>query len=329
MINLYEYIRIIKIFISNEKLLFLIKFEVNMVNKKHVLLSSFLLAAFVLIIAGLYSMDFTNAEKSEAVQSWSNGFPSGPHFNLNIHGKSDSFACNPSSDGSSIFVKEYGYSEIQYIMNRKSSLSELSVIDPCAMGESDPAKIQLPSGKYQVYARVLGKPGNQKTGEERSVVFYPKIVDACNDNETAPIDGFDSFIDCSAESLMELGVVTANGAFTLDETKLTRIAPVRGKNQAQPITDMFYWTGYACDDLYDTNNDGEITMDDLAGIDFNNDGVFNTEDLNYYLEFNCQYFDDAWVFDIADLVVYGWDYYNQGTKLVQVRFYPESTTVYS
>ena len=35
-----------------------------------------------------------------------------------------------------------------------------------------------------------------------------------------------------------------------------------------------------------------------------------------------------WIFDIADLVVYGWDYYNSGAKLIQIRFYPDDQTEY-
>jgi hypothetical protein len=291
---------------------------------------SFVFMGIVIGTMALYSANApaTVAQKSAAVQAWSNGFPSGPHYNLNIHGKGATFTCNPTPGGNSIFVKEYGYSEIYYIMNRKSTLTGMYVIDPCAMGESDPAKVQLPTGKYQVYARVLGKPGKVKTGEVRKVVFSPKLVDACNDNASAPIDGFGDFVDCSDESLIGLGVVTANDAFVKTSTELTRIAPVKGKNQAQPITDMFYWSGYACDASFDTNLDGQITSIDFGNVDYNLDGVIDAGDLTSYLELNCQSYNNAWIFDIADLVVYGWDYYNQGTKLVQVRFYPETTTVY-
>ena len=299
-----------------------------MVKTKHMWIVSLVFTALVLASMGLYSISITGMSakgKPADVQAWSNGFPSGAHFNLNIHGKKDSFVCDPTSGGGSIFVREYGYAEIQYIMNKKSPLTELNVIDPCAMSKKDPAKIQLPKGTYQVYARVLGKPGKIKTSEERKVVFYPKLIDACNDNVT-PIKGFGDFIDCSDESLLGLGLVTTKGAFVKEEQELIRIAPVKGKNKAQPITDMFYWSGYVCEEVYDTNGDGEITMDDFGNADLTGDGLVNEEDLEFYLEFNCQWFEEAWIFDIADLVIYGWDYYNHGTKLVQVRFYPEDST---
>jgi len=45
----------------------------------------------------------------------SNGFPSGEHFNLNIHGKKDGFICDPTPGGGSVFVDEVGPATIQYV----------------------------------------------------------------------------------------------------------------------------------------------------------------------------------------------------------------------
>ena len=267
----------------------------------------------------------TSSGKPADVVLWSNGFPSGEHYNLNIHGKKANFSCDSSPGGNSIFVPEYGQSEIQLIQNKKSSLEGLYVIDKCSFSEQDPAKIQLPSGEYQVYARILAKPGNKKTGEERKVIFYPKLIDACNDNPTSPIDGFGDYIDCSNESLIGLGVVTKDGIFDKQSQELIRISPVRGQNKAQSITDMFQWSGYACTEIYDTNLDGEITLADVT-TDLDSDGDIDEFDLIIYLELYCSYYEHEWIFNIADLVVYGWDYYNSGAKLVQIRFYPLRTT---
>jgi len=62
-----------------------------------------------------------------------NGFPAGPHYNLNIHGKKVGFACNDTPGGGSVFVDEYGPAKIQYVSNKKGSLTELMVLDPCAV----------------------------------------------------------------------------------------------------------------------------------------------------------------------------------------------------
>ena len=40
------------------------------------------------------------------------------------------------------------------------------------------------------------------------------------------------------------------------------------------------------------------------------------------------YYENEWIFNIADLVVTQQDITNDGTKLLQVRFYPVATTEY-
>jgi hypothetical protein len=269
----------------------------------------------VTILVGIVCLAVVFAAKPAEVIDWSNGFPSGEHFNLNIHGKKEGYQCDKASGGGSVFVPEYGVSEIHILQNKRSKVSELNVIDPC--GFEDPALVQLPSGEYSVYARILAKPGKD---DVREVVLYPKLVDACNYvNETVDPNG--EAIDCDNETLFGLGLITKDGAFKLDNATLERIAPVKGKNKAQPITDMFLWSGYACDAVYDTNGNGEIDLGDVP--DMNGDLVVDKLDLQLYLDTYCISYLDEWVFNIADLVIYGWDYHNNGAKLVQVRFYPQ------
>lgn len=133
------------------------------------------------------------AGKPQNVMEWSNGFPSGEHFNLNIHGKKDNYVCNNSEEaepfGNSIFVPLNGLSEINFFSNKKSPAEDITVLDPCAAplettsGDSDPALIQIPANEvFQVYARILGTPTIKKDDPiEPSVVFYPKLPIACDD----------------------------------------------------------------------------------------------------------------------------------------------------
>jgi len=95
----------------------------------------------------------------------SNGYPSGEHHNLNIHGKDSAFNCTSTVGGKSVFILEYGDSKIQYVTNKKSSVTELTVLDPCAEAfsvDESPAKVQIPyeSQGYYVLARVRAKPQN-------------------------------------------------------------------------------------------------------------------------------------------------------------------------
>jgi hypothetical protein len=104
-------------------------------------------------------------------------------------------------------------------------------------------------------------------------------------------------------------------------------------NKAVSISDLFYWSGSWIDAMYDYNGDGEITVADLdkdldgtPDWDPNEDGLFNEVDVTWIWANLGHEETDKWVFDLADLVTYGWDYENNGSKLVQVRFYPVGET---
>lgn len=315
-------------------------------------------------LAAVFTVAMANqvlADKPVDVVMWSNGFPSGEHLNLNIHGKKDDYNCDASAGGGSVFVPEYGDSEIDFVQNKKSSSTELTVHDKCAYFDGDPALVQLPKGEYQVYARILGKP--RKEGEPREVVFYPKLVEACDDTLSAldtngngdidlldldtdgdgipdqDLDGngivdeadltlyydFPDAVDCTDSFLLGTGVVTSNGVFDMDSQELIR---TKGKSTAVDVTALFQWSGYACDQIYDVNGNGEIDLGDLEGVDLTGDGLVDGDDLELYLMTSCTLLESEWVFDIADLVVHGWDYENNGSKLVQTRFYPVDTTTF-
>lgn len=259
------------------------------------------------------------AGKPAAVVEWSNGFPSGEHYNLNIHGKKDGFACDGSAGGGSVFVPEYGTSDIEFIQNKKSSVSTLSVLDTCAGFDGDAAQVQLPAGEYQVYARILAKPA--KADESREVVFHPSLKETCNDSGT---ENFTAATSCEESFLLGTGLITSNGVFDLDTQELQRTT---GKSKATDITSLFQWSGYACDQSLDTDGDGAMTSADAG--DYNGDGIIDDADLADYLAQGCTWYDSEWVFNLADLVVYGWEYKNNGAKLVQVRFYPVDSTSYA
>ena len=251
-----------------------------------------------------------------------NGFPSGPHYNLNIHGKKADFVC-PAQEfdsitglpvyGNSIFVPEYGEGIQIYMQSGKGSkaaaITELQAIDPCAGFDGDGAVIQLPKNDtgYRVYARALAKPT-----DEPSMTVIPSLV---------------MVQDESGNDLVYLGLVTSTGFLMPNGTFIRQ----PGKSKAQDITGMFEWTGVVC---YFTAPTGDYTPSQICCTDTSVplDGIYDAcqaplddgscPDGYTLLSTFCQSFADEWVFNIGDFVTYLWTAQNDGLKLLQVRFYP-------
>ena len=171
------------------------------------------IAASAVLLGGIFALGFgdemiafaakpQNNGAGKDVIANSNGFPSGPHFNLIIHGK-ESFDSSNCADagGKSVFTPLYsnfGEETLQMFANKKASLSNLVVKDKCTEGfDSDPAQVQIPTkietdeglvditdGMY-VFARVHGTPNNDK-GEPSNIALWPDPnIEACNLNATA------------------------------------------------------------------------------------------------------------------------------------------------
>ncbi len=288
----------------------------------------------------------------------SNGFPSGMHFNLNIHGHDLSLddPCTHEAGGKSVFIDEYGSSTIEYRTNKKSSLTELTVTDPCATGDgkvsiSIPMKVtvtnevtliseNVPVDGYYVYGRILGKPQNGKSDDDgrSNILFSPNMVtDAYN-------------LD---EELVVLGLITWNATYFPGDNAFYRFddptAKGKGKSKAKEITHLFEYTGWVVDDILDTNSDlddgipdgiisiwdvplgnYDISTDPLGTAtsdnrDFDNDGDEDDDDVAAWLatqgDLAIEYIEE-WIFNIADVVTTEGEVNNDGTKLFQIRFYP-------
>ena len=362
---------------------------------------SLTIATGIIVLGAVLSLGFIGefdafAKKPSNTPDWKIWDLHGEHSVLNVHGKKDTHQCNNSNEGiepygSSIFVLEYGTSQINFVSNKRSNIDHLQVIDPCAApfgvnGNIDPALVQLPTGDHQVYVRILGKPNNGgggQTGEPSTAkISSPRIIQLCDLQENDP--NAETRTDCDKidenDEILPLGLVTNNGGvfgladdgITLERWEDPTPTKGKGKSKAYDITNLFLWTGVVCDETilgaWDLNFDGLLNIDDF---DFNLNGVIDPQDLvdlglaldiaaaeaiitaaenavpddssipsndNLVIDnvaefaafieiqfggvFNCQAFFDQWVFNIADLVLYGLDYYNDGAKLVHFRFYP-------
>jgi len=310
-----------------------------------------LLMAVALIVALVAGISTAFAAKPQNVIAKSNGFPSGEHFNLNIHGKKDGFTCDPSiNGGGSIFVDQYGPATIQYVVNKKSSVGNLTVLDACAV-DGGTAKVQLPyeSQGYFVFARILGKPNNGKSGNESSIILYPNVVkQACNDDPLNPDPNFGNYTSCD-DALWALGLIVGSNVYGATPQGFVRFDPAatpgKGNSKGTDITPLFTYSGWVGNQTEFDSLDiaapfGELTDADVPGnLTPYEPDIWNydvepngTIDINEWLDFAADalgigtYYHNEWIFNIADLVVTEQKIHNDGTKLLQIRFYPVDTT---
>jgi hypothetical protein len=283
--------------------------------KRIINLSSSILALIVLMAAS------ANAEKPERVDgTLPNGFISGEHYNLNIIGKKEGFNCQKEqvdADGNPVygkvvFIPETGPAQI-YMQSGKGKKFEdvttLQVLDPCA-NDGDGATLQLPKNDlgYRVFARALGKP----VGVD-SISLTP---------------GLNIVEDENGNNLLYLGLVTNNG-FQPSGQPFSR---EKGKSTAIEISDLFKWYGsvcyfsipdetyysqYVCCDAVDPETDECMRYTFVGEAE-------SCGDASAIPVYCVDYLTDPapWVFNIAEFVEYLWTTDNKGTKLLQVRFYP-------
>ena len=128
-------------------------------------------------------------------------------------------------------------------------------------------------------------------------------LDGNNDNkltfEDFDVSGPDGVID--ADDIAILNTIPLIGVVFTEATILeAETAIAEGIDGAIDETEFDVWLN--------------IILDDLTVI-FNDDGFAI-----------CQEFFNEWVFNVADIVLFGFDYENKGSSLTQLRFYPIITT---
>ena len=225
-----------------------------------------------------------------------NGFPSGPHFNLNLLGKSDNFYCpapeyddlNNQIFGNVIFFpREQRNDAITVLMESgtkgpkgATGTTELQVTDWCTesfpdygQNTGDGAALRLPANAagYAVYGRLTGKPPREG---ETTVSFAPDLVYVSDE---------------AGNDLVLLGLVDSGGIATFSQTGATlnrtdSTTSGKGVNKATNLTGLFEWSGEACyvqadvtNYCYDSAGNYICTTQELCCVDEDPaDGVYES-----------------------------------------------------
>jgi hypothetical protein len=319
--------------------------------------------ALVIVIATLVTLvifaSIALAAKPLDVIYHSNGFPSGQHFNLNLHGK-DPATYTGSPSGQSVVIGLSGNSTIEYLSNKKNkNATELVVLDPLTEAfDDDAAQVYLPynivdqsdnvtkqAEGYFVFGRSLGKPNNGSNGDPSTILTYPNFVVASDNHTDNTTYGwpFDPDVD-----MIDLGMITSQGNMYKSTpegyVKFERFDPdissdpnqkgkgnKTGKSMGTEITGLFWWSGYVSDNAtLDLNGNGYFDVGDIPA-DQDGDLDIDEDDLLLWLAYlesigEAIFYEPIWIFDIADMVISGQTFVNDGTKNFQIRFYPVVTT---
>jgi len=248
------------------------------------------------------------------VIAMSNGFPSGDHETLNIHGKQagECTECVPGSidpvtslpvQCNVVDVPEFGTANISYVSGRKVNIAELTVFDSCAGFDSpsqeDGAEVWLPyeAQGYYVFARALGKPAK---GDPSDPGYVPRRIIFENAGSDNPIV-YSLFGEVTGPDdvplALPLGLITSGGTYELMSTDDAGINLVRfdseptgkgrGKTLGKNITDMFMWSGTVYQPILDLNGDGAVSEADVPlSYDADSSGTIDSDEFNNWLADN-------------------------------------------
>ncbi len=192
-----------------------------------IFIATILLSSAVTFNSGYFEVEAKKpGSDSSGPISWSNGFPSGPHSNINIHGKKLTFNCDNDGKGKNaefggnVFVPlnttaardanqaptmidNATIGDINFVSNKRSTIEHAIVRDPCSApfgnvtngstgDNSTAALVELPPGEHQVYWRILGNPF-KGTGPDKeltsAMITHPALIDQCNFLPSAFLDG--------------------------------------------------------------------------------------------------------------------------------------------
>jgi hypothetical protein len=199
-------------------------------------------------------------------------YPSGPHFNLNVHGKDPgTFLYEEGLSGlKSVFIDEYSELTTQYLTNKKSNITGLMVQEPCAGCFNDPpnatpAKVVLPDEREDLYvfSRVRAISDNeQNSSNPDSIRFHSNLLGNARNDLDPAIPDFPFSIEPPDAQLLKLESNNIRYVHntTPEEFVIYDLATTKGKEKSKPsdVTRLFKWLGsFFAASILDENADGK------------------------------------------------------------------------
>jgi len=225
----------------------------------------------------VFGASTATAGEPQVVINKRNSDTGGPYFNLNSQEKAF-FGGEIPPDEPSMFADEYSDLTIHYVSHKKSTVTDLTVMESCAgclnvPSDERPAKVTLSFEKKYVYvfAEVRSKPDKGENGRDPGFILWYQysVFDARNDTDP-PVSDFPVYKKSHDASLLTRGPIDVRDVYdsTTEEFIRYETETSKGKEKVKPpdITRLFKWFGWFCQaNIFDKNSDGNA---DAYGFTF-------------------------------------------------------------
>ena len=225
----------------------------NKIKRIGIILISALLSGILVLGASIAVAEQPQSPSEESICN-----PIGLQLNLDIHGNYPSALSNEKvlPDGNYIFKNEYYESTMQYIANKKLTITDPTIFEPYIGSFNDAShdaslKPILPSVEEEFY--IVGKVQaesnrDQNSGHNCSSLLCPNLV-------------IEAYTDAHPDDpLPVLGLSSIRNPYNVSPEEFVRLERTTSQEEQPPgITSLFKWLGWLCRTIFiDTNEDGDI-----------------------------------------------------------------------
>lgn len=196
--------------------------------------------------------------------------PFDPKLNLNIHGNYPFALSNEKvlPDGNYLFRDEYSESTMQYIANKKLTITDPTIFEPYIGSFNDASHdpsliLMLPCREEESY--IVGKvqtksSRDQSPGHNCSSLLCPNLVIEAYTDTHPEHTHFRNYKEYPDDPLPALGPSGIRNLYNASTEEFVRLEGTTSEEEQSPgITPLFKWVGWVCRTIFvDINEDGDI-----------------------------------------------------------------------